>query len=125
MRQYIDTDHAPAAIGCYSQAVKVDKTLYLSGQIGVNPLTQELLSNLELQASQAFKNLAAVAQSSGGSLKEIVKLNIYILDMKNFAIINEVMQQYFQKPYPARAIVAVSGLPKGALVEIDGILVIN
>lgn len=125
MRQYINTDLAPAAIGCYSQAVKVANTVYLSGQIGINPVTQELLSGLELQAGQVFKNLAAVVENAGGSLKEIVKLNIYILDMKNFAIINDVMQQYFQKPYPARATVAVSELPKGALVEIDGILVID
>lgn len=121
----IHTDQAPAAIGTYSQAVKVNSTVYLSGQIPLDPTTMELVEgDFAAQATQMFKNLAAVCEASGGSLKNIVKLNIFMEDLGNFPIINEVMSQFFEEPYPARAAVGISQLPKGALVEADGVMVI-
>lgn len=121
----IHTDQAPAAIGTYSQAVKVNSTVYLSGQIPLDPITMELVEgDFAAQAMQMFKNLAAVCEASGGSLKNIVKLNIFMEDLGNFPIINEVMSQFFEEPYPARAAVGISQLPKGALVEADGVMVI-
>lgn len=121
----IHTDQAPAAIGTYSQAVKVNSTVYLSGQIPLDPITMELVDgDFAAQATQMFKNLAAVCEASGGSLKNIVKLNIFMEDLGNFPIINEVMSQFFEEPYPARAAVGISQLPKGALVEADGVMVI-
>ncbi|MFW2422410.1 MAG: RidA family protein [Porticoccaceae bacterium] len=121
----ISTDNAPAAIGTYSQAVKVDNTVYLSGQIPLNPATMELVdSSIEAQVRQVFDNVAAVCEAAGGSLSKIVKLNIYLTDLDNFAVVNEVMAEYFQQPYPARAAIGINQLPKGAAVEMDGILVL-
>ena len=124
-RAVINTEQAPAAIGTYSQAVKANNTVYLSGQIPLDPQTMELVpGGFAEQAHQMFKNLSAVCEASGGSLQHIVKLNIYLEDLNNFPTINEVMAQYFDEPYPARAAVGVRQLPKGAMVEADGILVI-
>jgi len=121
----ISTDRAPAAIGTYSQAVKVDNTVYLSGQIPLDPATMTLVdSSIEAQVRQVFDNLAAVCEAAGGSLGKIVKLNIYLADLDNFATVNEVMAEYFQQPYPARAAIGINQLPKGAAVEMDGILVL-
>lgn len=121
----IATTNAPAAIGTYSQAVKVQNTVYLSGQIPLDPEKMELVDgDFAAQTHQVFKNLAAVAEAADGSLKDIVKLNIFMTDLSNFATVNEVMAQYFEEPYPARAAVEVSALPKGAVVEADGIMVI-
>lgn len=121
----IDTEKAPAAIGTYSQAVKVNNTVYLSGQIPLDPETMELVEgDFAAQAHQMFKNLSAVCEASGGTLADIVKLGIFMEDLSNFPVINEVMAQYFKEPYPARAAVGVKQLPKGAMVEADGIMVI-
>ena len=124
-KSIIHTDQAPAAIGTYSQAVKVANTIYLSGQIPLIPETMELVEGgFAEQAEQMFKNLSAVCEAGGGSLEDIVKLNIYLLDLANFPIINEVMSKYFKQPYPARAAIGISQLPKNALVEADGIMVV-
>ena len=124
-RAFIHTDSAPAAIGTYSQAVKVHNTVYLSGQIPLDPRTMELVSDeISDQVSQVFRNLAAVCAASGGDLSNIVKLNIFLTDLSHFAIVNEVMGQYFNEPYPARAAIGVRALPKGSQVEMDGIVVI-
>ncbi|MDG1783489.1 MAG: RidA family protein [Porticoccaceae bacterium] len=124
-RAFIHTDSAPAAIGTYSQAVKVNNTVYLSGQIPLDPRTMELVSDeISDQVSQVFRNLAAVCAASGGDLSNIVKLNIFLTDLSHFPIVNEIMGQYFNEPYPARAAIGVRALPKGSQVEMDGILVI-
>lgn len=124
-RAFIHTDSAPAAIGTYSQAVKVNNTVYLSGQIPLDPQTMELASDeISDQVSQVFRNLAAVCAASGGDLSNIVKLNIFLTDLSHFPIVNEVMGQYFNEPYPARAAIGVRALPKGSQVEMDGIVVI-
>ena len=124
-RAFIHTDSAPAAIGTYSQAVKVNNTVYLSGQIPLDPQTMELASDeISDQVSQVFRNLAAVCAASGGDLSNIVKLNIFLTDLSHFPIVNEIMGQYFNEPYPARAAFGVRALPKGSQVEMDGILVI-
>ncbi len=121
----IHTDKAPAAIGTYSQAVKVNNTVYLSGQIPLIPETMELIEgDISVQIRQVFDNLSEVCAASGGDLSNIVKLNIFLTDLSNFATVNQVMGEYFQQPYPARAAIGVSELPKGAQVEMDGILVI-
>jgi reactive intermediate/imine deaminase len=121
----ISTDQAPAAIGTYSQAVKTNSTVYLSGQIPLDPATMILVDgDFATQAHQVFKNLQAVCEAADGSLGDIVKLNVFLTDLNNFAIVNEVMAQYFSEPYPARAAVGVKALPKGAVVEADGIMVI-
>ncbi|EAS47965.1 endoribonuclease L-PSP, putative [marine gamma proteobacterium HTCC2207] len=121
----IHTDKAPAAIGTYSQAVKVNNTVYLSGQIPLIPDTMELIEgDISVQIRQVFDNLSEVCAASGGDLSNIVKLNIFLTDLSNFAVVNQVMGEYFQQPYPARAAIGVSELPKGAQVEMDGILVI-
>lgn len=121
----IHSDHAPQAIGTYSQAVKVGETVYLSGQIPLDPESMTLVEgDFSAQAEQVFKNLEAVCKAANGSLNHIVKLNIYLTDLSNFPLVNEVMGKYFQEPYPARAAIGVSELPKGAQVEADGILVI-
>lgn len=125
MKTIIATPNAPAAIGTYSQAVKVDTTVYLSGQIGLDPATMLLVDGIEAQIHQVFKNLAAVCQASGGSLADIVKLNVFLTDLAHFPKVNEIMGQYFQQPYPARAAVGVSALPRGALVEADAVMVIG
>ena len=124
-RAFIHTDSAPAAIGTYSQAVKVNNTVYLSGQIPLDPQTMELASDeISGQVSQVFRNLAAVCAASGGDLSNIVKLNIFLTDLSHFPIVNGIMGQYFNEPYPARAAIGVRALPKGSQVEMDGILVI-
>jgi len=121
----ISTEAAPAAIGTYSQAVKVSNTVYLSGQIPLDPESMELVgTDFEQQAKQVFKNLDAVCSAANGSLDDIVKLNLYLSDLSNFSIINQVMSEFFSDPYPARAAIGVSELPKGALVEADGVMVI-
>lgn len=125
-RQIISTKEAPAAIGTYSQAVRVGNTVYLSGQIPLDPRTMVMMNaHIEDEIHQVFSNLQAVAKASGGALKDVVKLNIYLTDLGHFAKVNEIMAQYFQQPYPARAAVGVAALPKGARVEADAVLVIE
>lgn len=126
MRQVISTDKAPQAIGTYSQAVRHDNTVYLSGQIALIPETMELAEgDISVRIHQVFKNLSAVCEAAGGSLQDIVKLNIFLTDMSHFATVNEIMAQYFKEPYPARAAVAVKELPKGTDVEMDGVMAIS
>ena len=123
MKQIIHTDNAPKAIGTYSQAVKVGTTVYLSGQIPLVPETMEMVEgDIKVQIHQVFKNLQAVIEASGGSFADIAKLNIFLTDLGNFAAVNEIMAEYFQQPYPARAAVGVAQLPRGAEVEMDGVL---
>ena len=123
----IQTDDAPQAIGTYSQAVKVDNTVYISGQIPLDPASMEVVSGggIEAEITRVFDNLKAVAAASGGSLADVVKLNIFLTDLSNFPIVNEIMAQYFQQPYPARAAIGVAALPKGVGVEMDAVLVID
>nr|MBF0685783.1 RidA family protein [Pseudomonas sp.] len=121
----ITTDKAPAAIGTYSQAIRADKTVYMSGQIPLDPATMELVEGFEAQTVQVFENLKAVAEAAGGSFKDIVKLNIYLTDLANFATVNEIMSRYFQLPYPARAAIGIAALPKGAQVEMDAVMVLD
>lgn len=122
-REIIQTDQAPKAIGTYSQAVRVGPTVYLSGQIPLVPETMELIEgDMEAQIRRVFDNLQAVAQAAGGSLQDIAKLNIFLTDLGHFALVNQVMADYFQQPYPARAAIGVASLPKGAAVEMDGVL---
>ena len=121
----IHTDQAPAAIGTYSQAVKVNNTVYLSGQIPLDPETMKIVSDdVAVQITQVFDNLTAVCQAAGGDLSSIVKLNIFLTDLSNFPIVNEIMGQYFAEPYPARAAIGVRALPKDSRVEMDGIMVV-
>ena len=124
-RTVISTDKAPAAIGTYSQAIKTGNTVYLSGQIPLNPQTMELVEGFEAQAVQVFENLKAVAEAAGGSLQDVAKLNIFLTDLGNFATVNEVMSRYFEQPYPARAAIGVAALPKAAQVEMDAIMVLD
>lgn len=122
-RKTIQTSRAPQAIGTYSQAVRAGDTVYLSGQIPLEPKTMEMAGgDIRAQAHQVFANLAAVAGAAGGGLGDIVKLTVYLTDLKDFPIINEVMSEYFKAPYPARAAVGVAALPKGAGVEIEAIM---
>ncbi|WP_435275530.1 RidA family protein [Psychrobium sp. nBUS_13] len=124
-KEIIATDNAPAAIGTYSQAVKVDNTVYLSGQIPLVPSTMEMVSeDFEAQVVQVFDNLTAVTKAAGGNMNDIVKLNIFMTDLSNFATVNDVMSRYFEQPYPARAAIEVSALPKGSQVEMDGVMVL-
>ncbi len=119
----ISTDKAPAAIGTYSQAVKIGTTVYLSGQIPLVPDTMKFVSeNFRDQAVQVFKNLKAVCEAAGGELQDMVKVQIYLTDLGQFAVVNEVMADFFREPYPARAAIEVKGLPKGAQIEIDGVM---
>lgn len=119
----IRTSDAPAAIGTYSQAVKIGTTVYLSGQIPLVPASMQMVSdNFAEQTHQVFKNLAAVCDAAGGSLNDMVKVNIFLTDLSQFASVNEIMSQYFAEPYPARAAVQVSALPRGAQIEIDGVM---
>ncbi|RHW76416.1 RidA family protein [Colwellia sp. RSH04] len=123
MKSIISTDKAPSAIGTYSQAVKVKNTVYLSGQIPLVPETMEVISEeFSEQAEQVFKNLSAVCEAAGGSINDMVKVNIFMTDLSNFATVNEVMARYFEQPYPARAAIQVSRLPKDVAIEIDGVL---
>ena len=124
-KKIIHTDAAPKAIGVYSQAVRVGKTVYLSGQIGLDPASMQMVEGIEAQIVRVFENLKAVTQAAGGSLADAVKLNVYLTDLGNFARVNEIMAKYFHEPYPARAVVGVAALPRGALVEMDAILVIE
>lgn len=122
-RVIVRTAAAPAAIGTYSQAVKIGTTVYLSGQIPLDPATMQMVSeDFAEQTHQVFKNLAAVCDAAGGSLNNMVKVNIFMTDLSRFATVNEIMSQYFAEPYPARAAVQVSALPRGAQIEIDGIM---
>ena len=121
----IATDKAPAAIGTYSQAVKVADTVYLSGQIGLDPASGQLVEGIDAQILRVFENLKAVSEAAGASLSHTVKLNVYLTDLGNFAKVNEVMAQFFPQPYPARAAVGVASLPKGALVEADAVLYVG
>lgn len=119
----ISTENAPAAIGTYSQAVKVGSTVYLSGQIPLDPASMTMVDeDMRAQISQVFKNLSAVCEAAGGSLQDIVKLNIFLTDLSNFALVNEIMAEYFEQPYPARAAIGVAQLPKDAGVEMDGVV---
>ncbi len=120
----IKTDAAPQAIGTYSQAVKVGKTVYLSGQIGLDPASMQMVEGIEHQIHRVFKNLQAVAQAAGGSMADVVKLNVFLTDLVHFAKVNEIMAQYFEAPYPARAAVGVASLPRSALVEADAVMVL-
>jgi reactive intermediate/imine deaminase len=125
-KEIINTDKAPAAIGAYSQAIKVADTVYISGQIPLDPVTKALISDVFFeQAHQVFVNLIAVAQAAGGDLDDAVKLTVYVTDLVNFPTLNEVMAEYLQPPFPARATVQVSALPLGALVEIDAVLCLS
>lgn len=122
-RQIIATDKAPAAIGTYSQAVRVGNEVYMSGQIPLIPETMEMVEgDIEAQITQVFENLKAVAQAAGGDLVDVVKLNVFLTDLANFSVVNEVMARYFHQPYPARAAIGVAALPKDAGVEMDAVL---
>ncbi len=121
-KKTIHTDKAPAAIGTYSQAVQAGDTLYLSGQIPLVPETMELVQDFEAQVHRVFKNLNAVCEAADATLQDIVKLNIFMLDLANFATVNEIMAQYFEQPYPARAAIGVKELPKGADIEMDAVV---
>ena len=124
-RSIISTDKAPQAIGTYSQAVKIDQTVYLSGQIPLVPETMELVEgDMRAQITQVFNNLTAVAKAAGGSLANVAKLNIYLTDLGHFPLVNEVMSEFFSQPYPARAAVGVAELPKASQVEMDAVLVL-
>lgn len=118
------TEHAPQAIGAYSQAVRAGNTVYISGQIGLEPATGLLLEGFEAQAHRVFGNLRAICQSAGGDLADIVKLTIFVTDLANFAKLNEIMAEHFSAPFPARAAVQAAALPKGAVVEADAIMVL-
>ena len=122
MKNAIQSKGAPAAIGTYSQAVRAGDTLYLSGQIGLDPETMQMAEGIEGQTHRVFRNLAAVADAAGMSLDQAVRMTVYLTDLAHFARVNEIMAQYVREPYPARAAIGVGGLPRGALVEIDAIL---
>jgi len=125
-KQIISTPLAPAAIGTYSQAVKVGDTVYLSGQIALVPETMQVVEgDISVQIRRVFDNLKAVAEASGGSFADIVKLNVFLTDLGHFPIVNEIMAEYFQQPYPARAAVGVAALPRGVGVEMDAVLIIS
>jgi reactive intermediate/imine deaminase len=124
-KQIIQTTGAPQAIGTYSQAVKVGGTVYLSGQIGLDPASMQMVEGIEAQVRRVFDNLKAVAEASGGSLADVVKLNVFLIDLANFALVNTIMAEYFQQPYPARAAVGVASLPKAALMEADAVMAIE
>lgn len=125
-KRTIQTSDAPQAIGTYSQAIRVSggDTVYISGQIGLDPVSMDMVTGIEEQIHRVFLNLTAVATASGGSLSDIVKLNVYLTDLGNFQKVNEIMAGYFTAPYPARAAIGVSALPRGALVEMDAVLVL-
>lgn len=125
-RQIVSTDQAPAAIGPYSQAVRDGNTVYLSGQIPLEPDTMELVSgDMRAQIERVFANLLAVAEAAGGTLNDIIKLNVYLTDLDHFQLVNEIMTREFREPYPARAAIGVAQLPKGAQVEMDAVLVLS
>jgi len=124
-KEIISTENAPKAIGTYSQAIKKNNIVFLSGQIGLDPKTMELVDGIENQINQVFKNLLSVIEAAGGKKSDIVKLNIFLTDLSHFVMVNEIMEQYFDSHYPSRAAVGVAQLPKGALIEADGFLVLD
>jgi len=124
-RQIVQTKDAPAAIGTYSQAVKIGATVYCSGQIGLDPISMQMVDGIEAQIKRVFDNLKAVAQAAGGTLNDAVRFTVYLTDLKHFAKVNEIMATYLAQPYPARAAVGVASLPRDALVEIDAVLVLQ
>ncbi len=124
-KQIIQTPDAPAAIGTYSQAVRVGDTVYLSGQIGLDPASMQMVEGIEAQIHRVFQNLRAVTVAAGGSMNDVVKLNIFLTDLGNFSKVNEIMATYFEQPYPARAAVGVASLPRAAMVEADGVMVLT
>jgi reactive intermediate/imine deaminase len=125
-KQIISTDRAPAAIGTYSQAVRAGNTVYLSGQIPLDPATMTLMDgDIDVQIRRVFDNLAAVAEAAGSSFRDVVKLNVFLTDLGHFARVNEIMAEYFEQPYPARAAIGVATLPRGAGVEMDAVLVLG
>ena len=125
-KRIIHTDKAPAAIGPYSQAIRAGNTVYLSGQIPLDPVTGELVAgDIEAQAVRVFENLKAVAQAAGGSLRQAVKITIYLTDLGHFATVNTIMARYFEQPYPARATLGVAALPRGSAIEADAVLVLG
>jgi reactive intermediate/imine deaminase len=121
-KEIIQTNGAPTAIGTYSQAVKVGTTVYLSGQIGLDPVSMQMVEGIEAQVHRVFSNLKAVAEAAGGSLNDVVKLNVFLTDLSHFALVNTIMAEYFSQPFPARAAVGVASLPRAALVEADGVM---
>jgi reactive intermediate/imine deaminase len=125
MKQIIHSKDAPQAIGTYSQAVRAGDTIYLSGQIGLDPVAMQLRDGIDAQIQQVFRNLRAVAAAAGATLDEAVKVNVFLTDLAHFAKVNQIMAEYFREPYPARAAVGVAALPRGALVEIEAVLVIS
>ena len=125
IKKIIHTDGAPEAIGTYSQAVKVGNTVYLSGQIGLDPASMQMVEGIEAQIHRVFSNLQSVTEAAGGSMNDVVKLNVFLTDLSNFALVNSIMAEYFTQPYPARAAVGVASLPRAALVEADGVMVIS
>jgi reactive intermediate/imine deaminase len=125
-KQIISTDRAPAAIGTYSQAVRAGNTVYLSGQIPLDPATMTLVDgDIDVQIRRVFDNLNAVAEAAGSSFRDVVKLNVFLTDLGHFARVNEIMAEYFEQPYPARAAIGVAALPRGAGVEMDAVLVLG
>ena len=124
-RKIIHTDAAPKAIGTYSQAVRVNDTVYFAGQIGLDPATMQIVEGIDAQIRRVFDNLKAVAQAAGGSLNDVVRFTVYLTDLGHFAKVNEIMATYLTEPYPARAAVGVASLPRGALVEIDAIMCLS
>ena len=124
-KEPIETKKAPQAIGTYSQAIRTGDTVYLSGQIGLDPETMQMAEGIEAQAHRVFQNLRAVAEAAGGRLDDMVKLTVYLTDLVHFPRINEIMAGYFSRPYPARAAVGVAGLPRNAIVEIEAVMVLS
>jgi reactive intermediate/imine deaminase len=125
-REIVKTDKAPKAIGTYSQAVKAGNTVYLSGQIPLDPASGEMVAGeMRAQIARVFDNLTAVAKAAGGGLQDVVKLNVFLTDLGNFPLVNEIMAQYFKEPYPARAAVGVAALPRGAQVEMDAVMAMS
>ena len=124
-KSIISTAHAPSAIGTYSQAVRAGDTVYLSGQIGLDPDTMTLVEGIDAQIIRVLDNLQAVARAAGGDLGDLVRVTVYLTDLAHFAKVNEAMARYFSAPFPARAAVGVASLPRGALVEIDGVMVLG
>lgn len=123
-RTAIHTDNAPQAIGTYSQAVRAGNTVYLSGQIGLDPQTTQMVEGIDAQIKRVFDNLKAVAEAAGGSLNDVVRFTVYLTDLNHFAKVNEAMATYLKAPYPARAAIGVASLPRGALVEVDAVMVL-
>jgi reactive intermediate/imine deaminase len=125
-KEIIQTNSAPKAIGTYSQGVKIDTTVYLSGQIPIDPASMTMVEGeISVHIRRVFDNLKSVTAAAGGNLSDIVKLNVFLVDISHFPVVNEIMGEYFEPPYPARAVVQVAALPKGALIEMDGIMEIN